>query len=485
MAEPSGSSPSRPIAKIGATRARTWTCSSSWRSTSGPPWSAPVPSRRRGSATRSWPSSTRSARRWPSSSTSRRSSSSSGERVTRHLRGIVAVRRALRRSDRDHRLSRTSCAEGERIHTDPIRLGEGLTSRVIQSRSPLRMGTTGGHAGRAGAFRCGDLDTESWLGVPIMAGDRVIGVIALETSEAESVHGERRAPALDRSPRAWASPSRTRGCSTRRSACWPRPTSAPPSWRSSTASRRASPQNLDMQAMYDLVGDKIQEIFDAQVVDIGILRQRSRTASASRTPSSAACASRTNRCRSIGFTTGSARDARAAAHQRGRGSTRSQQYGQHGAYPGEPPKSVLFVPLIVGGEVRGVISSAEPGPRERLQRGRRPAADDAGRQPQRRARERAALRRDEAPAGRDRRARRRAGDHQQRPGGPRREARHAGDVRPGRRQDPGDLRRAGRRHRHVRRRGRDGALPVHDRARRAIPGRAHAARGGAVIAGPA
>ena len=27
---------------------------------------------------------------------------------------------------------------------------------------------------------------------------------------------------------------------------------------------------LDMQAMYDLVGDKIREIFDAQVVDIGI-----------------------------------------------------------------------------------------------------------------------------------------------------------------------------------------------------------------------
>src|SRR5260221_12845806 len=28
-------------------------------------------------------------------------------------------------------------------------------------------------------------------------------------------------------------------------------------------------QQLDMQAMYELVGDKIQEIFDAQVVDIG------------------------------------------------------------------------------------------------------------------------------------------------------------------------------------------------------------------------
>ena len=31
-----------------------------------------------------------------------------------------------------------------------------------------------------------------------------------------------------------------------------------------------------MQAMYDLVGDKIREIFDAQVVDIGILDRRTR-----------------------------------------------------------------------------------------------------------------------------------------------------------------------------------------------------------------
>ena len=28
---------------------------------------------------------------------------------------------------------------------------------------------------------------------------------------------------------------------------------------------------LDMQAMYDLVGDKVREIFDAQVVDIGMI----------------------------------------------------------------------------------------------------------------------------------------------------------------------------------------------------------------------
>ena len=35
--------------------------------------------------------------------------------------------------------------------------------------------------------------------------------------------------------------------------------------------QRGLAERLDMQAMYDVVGDKIQEIFDAQVVDIGIV----------------------------------------------------------------------------------------------------------------------------------------------------------------------------------------------------------------------
>ena len=50
--------------------------------------------------------------------------------------------------------------------------------------------------------------------------------------------------------------------------------SAPPSWPSSTASSRASRHSSRCRRMYDLVGDKIQEIFDAQVVDIAHLRRR-------------------------------------------------------------------------------------------------------------------------------------------------------------------------------------------------------------------
>ena len=41
--------------------------------------------------------------------------------------------------------------------------------------------------------------------------------------------------------------------------------------------QRGLAENLDAQAMYDLVGDRIQEIFDAQVVDIALLDPGHRT----------------------------------------------------------------------------------------------------------------------------------------------------------------------------------------------------------------
>ena len=39
--------------------------------------------------------------------------------------------------------------------------------------------------------------------------------------------------------------------------------------------QRSLAENLEMHAMYELVGDRLQEIFDAQVVDIGVLDRES------------------------------------------------------------------------------------------------------------------------------------------------------------------------------------------------------------------
>ncbi len=73
--------------------------------------------------------------------------------------------------------------EGDRNHLGPIAFGTGLTSQVIRSRQPLHL-HSGSDADSLGAITEG-LATESYLGVPILAGDRVLGAVALESLIAE------------------------------------------------------------------------------------------------------------------------------------------------------------------------------------------------------------------------------------------------------------------------------------------------------------
>ena len=181
------------------------------------------PSRRRASGTPSWPSSTRSATPSPGSSTSRRSSSSSangfGSLFDARSMFIAIYDESTGMIDvpvRDRR--------GRRYRSEPLALGPGLTSHVIRTRRPLRLGTleesvalgavistslarealpsapgTGPDAPGANDGR----EAESWLGVPILIGERVIGVIGLESLE-QHAFDEATSGSLERSRRAWA-----------------------------------------------------------------------------------------------------------------------------------------------------------------------------------------------------------------------------------------------------------------------------------------
>ena len=64
--------------------------------------------------------------------------------------------------------------------TEPFVIGPGLTSEVIRSGRPLLIHDLGESTAR-GAITVGNLDTESWLGVPMVAGERVRGAIILES----------------------------------------------------------------------------------------------------------------------------------------------------------------------------------------------------------------------------------------------------------------------------------------------------------------
>jgi GAF domain-containing protein len=102
-----------------------------------------------------------------------------GERV-RHIFEASSLFIALHDETADEIRFPYEITEGERFHTEPMKLGEGLTSQVIRSRKAIRLSTKAELLG-TNAVKVGSIESESWLGVPILAGDRVIGVIALES----------------------------------------------------------------------------------------------------------------------------------------------------------------------------------------------------------------------------------------------------------------------------------------------------------------
>ncbi|HEX2754542.1 MAG TPA: GAF domain-containing protein, partial [Candidatus Limnocylindrales bacterium] len=157
---------------------------------------------------------------------------------------------------------------GKPIHTEPFALGPGLTSRVITTAAPLLIRSFE-EAKRLGTIEDG-LDAESWLGVPILTGAHVLGVIAVEAEERG---------AYDESDlRLLSTLAASMGVALENARLFDETKRL----LSETNERAAElalindvqhglAERLDMQAMYDLVGDRIQAIFDTQVVDIGVI----------------------------------------------------------------------------------------------------------------------------------------------------------------------------------------------------------------------
>jgi PAS domain S-box-containing protein len=111
---------------------------------------------------------------------------------------------------------------------------------------------------------------------------------------------------------------------------------------------------LDPQAIYDLVGDRLQEVFDAQVVDIGIFDEASRLIHfpytierGVRFPDEP--------IELIGFRK-HVMEAREPLLIEEGWPRLAEGYGNPQALAGEEPKSALFVPLVVAGRATGVIS---------------------------------------------------------------------------------------------------------------------------------
>jgi len=233
-------------------------------------------------------------------------------------------------------------------------LGPGLMSEVITTRRPLRLGTSAESAAH-GALIIGSDDAESWLGVPILAADRVLGAIALErvTRHAFTESDERLLSTLASSMGVALENARLFD-ETKRLLQDTNDRAAELAIINSVQQGLAA--RLEMQAMYELVGDKIQSIFEVDAVDITVLDRR---ADRLEFVYSVEKGERLfdDPIPIVGFRrhvldTGqplvlSGSQEQMRAFQR--------EYGNP-VLSGEMPRSVLFVPLISGGEGTGVIS---------------------------------------------------------------------------------------------------------------------------------
>ena len=309
----------------------------------------------------------------------------------------------------------------------------------------------------------GAITTEaSWLGVPLKAEGRTIGVLVVQSYTKDVQYTED-----DKDLLAFVGQHVGAALSRARAIEETRQRNAELALINSVQDALAG--ELELQAIYDLVGDKLQEVFDAQVVAISILDASTGLISF---PYVVERGGRSGDRRDAGDRLSQARhgDRRAADDQRG--------HGRRGRAIWEPARAQRGAgqvcdlrPTRRRREVHRSDFSPERRPRARVHGFRRAPAGHSGRQPQRRARERTARPRDAA-------ARRRAGDRQQRRAGARGAPRPRRADRARRRPATGDVRGRHRLRRAARRGIRPDRLPLLLRARRAAPRAADCLRRG-------
>jgi GAF domain-containing protein len=240
---------------------------------------------------------------------------------------------------------------GTVLKAAPLTLGEGLTSKVITNREPLLIGTFEEQI-KMGAILESDERANTYLGIPIIIGDFVAGVVSVQSYK-EHAFG-------DADIRLLTTLASSMGVALENARLFDetqrllKETEERAKELSIINEVQANlSASMEMQAMYELVGDKLQEVFDAQVVTISeydpqlqrntwhyAVEKGERLNIEPRKP--------------IGFSKHIIDTRRMMLVNAGLAERRKALGGAVAA--GQPAKSYLGVPLLINNEVRGVIS---------------------------------------------------------------------------------------------------------------------------------
>jgi PAS domain S-box-containing protein len=189
---------------------------------------------------------------------------------------------------------------------------------------------------------------EDWLGVPLKSEDgQTVGVLAVQSYTQNARYTERDEELL-------AFVGRHVGAALSRARAIEETRQRNAELALINSIQAAIAGQLDPQAIYDSVGDRIRDVFDAQVVDIGMLDE---TSGLLHFPYAIERGVRfpDEPIELIGFRK-HVMNTREPLLIEAHAPAVSERFGNPYVLSGEPSKSFLFVPLVVGGRATGVIS---------------------------------------------------------------------------------------------------------------------------------
>ncbi|HLA16673.1 MAG TPA: response regulator, partial [Candidatus Limnocylindrales bacterium] len=151
--------------------------------------------------------------------------------------------------------------EGERTPWDPMEFGSGLTSIVIRTKKPLLLDTDADQTAQGGiGTGVGD---ESYLGVPILIGDRALGVIAIGSSR-QHAFGEA-------DVRLASTIASSAGVALENARLFEETRQRAAELAIVNSVGQALATQLDFDALIERLGDQLREAFDADIVYVALL----------------------------------------------------------------------------------------------------------------------------------------------------------------------------------------------------------------------
>jgi GAF domain-containing protein/CheY-like chemotaxis protein len=247
---------------------------------------------------------------------------------------------------------------GRRVHGEAIPYGEGLTTRILETGKPLLFDTLAEQQAQGaviGTYAEGEMGSlgQSWLGVPIMSGDEAIGIV--------SFSDPRESAFTEADERLVSTVVSSMGVALENARLFEQTNVLLDETKERAAElgiinsvQEGLAAKLDMQSMYELVGEKVREIFDAQSVDIAILDPADGLLHFPYTIEKGVFYP-DEPIPMIGFRR-VVFESKAPLLVNRDVEHRAAETGQPYVLAGEPTRSALFVPLMIGGDVTGVVS---------------------------------------------------------------------------------------------------------------------------------